>query len=106
MDFASLPPIPMNAARGKQKLDEFYQKLAEHERLAASLTLEETKEDANNNSEFNPSEQDEENYEQQNDNRFYFDASSIEQVILNDLRMELLDNVSDCSFIPAYSTTK
>lgn len=51
---------------------------------------------------FDPLEQDEENYEYHHENMFYFDGSTVEDNILEDLRKEQLDNISDCSFMPGH----
>ena len=47
---------------------------------------------------FNPEEQDEENYRFQNENTLYFDPNITDQALLQALRVEDFDCVSACSF--------
>ena len=71
--------------------------MAEHEHLLKSFDS--AKQETTS---FNPCEQDEENFQYHNENELYFEASVVEEVILEDLRRELLENISQCSFMCAY----
>ena len=75
---------PTGSSNSRAKLRAFYEKLAEHERLAGSLD-ESRPVEAEGVCNFNPEEQDEENYSYHNENKQYFENTAAEEVILFDL---------------------
>lgn len=110
LEATSPAPLQKQVAASNAKLQVFYEKLAEHERLLSDSSDEHAAHRSNSKQHqeahqaivvaFNPEEQDEENYQFHNANQEYFECSQVEDMILEDLRQEWLDNVSDCSFMP------
>ena len=100
-------PEEKASTKSTQKIQTFYAKMALHEQMTEQSDSDtEIKQLVGNHPakavHFDPLEQDEENYEYHHENMLYFDGSTVEDNILEDLRKEQLDNISDCSFMPGH----